>query len=263
MQFRFTSSSSGKTKSDAKEKVKTPNFPTSNNKPPLNPFLSKETKNQIEAISKQAKSIPNIITFSRIASTPILCHFVITQQFDIAIIGCFIAGVSDYLDGYIAKNYNQQTVLGTYLDPLADKILINTIALSLSYVDILPLWSSLLWLGRDVVLVGMSYQMAAVAAKGRGHAVADPARTPLKVMPTLISKVNTTLQFGTIGIGLCVGYMGSIDVINLNMIGLNYDLGIMEGLSYMTGITTIWSALSYVDGKAMAQSGNRNSLRKK
>ena len=221
----------------------------------MDSMFTKQTQNQIQAISAQTQSIPNIITLSRIASTPILCHFVITEQYQLAIGGCFVAGFTDWLDGYIAKTYNQQTVLGTYLDPLADKILINSIALSLSYVDILPLWSSVLWLGRDVLLVGMSYKMNAIAARGRGHNVADPSRTPLKVTPTFLSKVNTVFQFGTIGIGLCLGYMDNINCV-IHVTGLDHTIGLMNGLSFMTGATTVLSGLSYVDGKAMTKSGN-------
>lgn len=229
---------------------------TPNNKNSImDSMFTKQTQNQIQAISTQAQSLPNIITLSRIASTPILCHFVITEQYQLAIGGCFIAGFTDWLDGYIAKTYNQQTVFGTYLDPLADKILINSIAVSLSYVDILPLWSSVLWLGRDVVLVGTAYKMNAIAARGRGHNVADPSRTPLKVTPTFISKVNTVFQFGTIGIGLCLGCMDNIGCA-IHVTGLDHSVDVMNSLSYMTGATTILSGLSYVDGKAMTKSGN-------
>lgn len=215
--------------------------------------LSKETKNQIKAISTQAKSIPNMITIARICSTPILCNLIITERYQLAVAGCFIAGFSDWLDGYIAKNYNQSTVFGTYLDPLADKILINSISFSLSYVDILPWWSSGLWFGRDLLLVGMSYRLAAIAARGRGHAVADPSQTPLKVSPTMISKVNTLFQFGTIGVALSLGAVGEIGY----SLSLGYaTFGLVESLTYVTASTTILSGLSYVDGKSMIKSGN-------
>lgn len=214
---------------------------------------SDETKNQMNAMIVQAQSIPNIITITRILSTPLLCNLIITEKYQLAVAGCFIAGFSDWLDGYIAKNYNQQTVFGTYLDPLADKILINSIAISLSYADILPIWSSALWLGRDVILVGMTYRLAAAAAKGRGHAVADPAKTPLKISPTMISKANTMFQFGTIGVALSLGAIGEVGY------SLNFgyaSFGLVESLSYVTALTTILSGLSYVDGKSMIKSGN-------
>ena len=222
-------------------------------------FLSDETRNQLRAISIQARSIPNIITISRICSTPIICNLIMTEKYNFAMAGCFLAGFSDWLDGYIAKNYNQQTVFGTYLDPLADKILINSIAFSLSYVDILPMWSSVLWLGRDVLLVGMSYRFASLAAQGTGHAVADPERTPLKISPSTISKVNTVFQFGTLGAGLGLAAVGDVGL-SLN-IGLT-TLNVIDGLAFITGGTTVWSGLSYIGGKSMIKSGNSKPEKK-
>ena len=215
--------------------------------------LSKETRDQISAINTQARSIPNIITIARIFSTPFLCHLIITERYQLAVTGCFIAGFSDWIDGYIAKNYNQITVLGTYLDPLADKIFINSIAMSLSYNAILPMWSVALWVGRDVLLIATSFRLAAIAAKGRGHAIVDPSRTPLKVTPTMISKINTLFQFGTLGVALSVGAIGDVGY-DLN---LGYaTIGLVDASTYITATTTILSGLSYIDGKSMIKSGN-------
>ena len=109
---------------------------------------------------------------------------------------------SDWLDGYVAKNYEgQATVLGSYLDPLADKLMINALALSLWHVDILPGPIVGLWLARDIALVSFSYYSVLKATKG-GQAVTDPGRTPLKIRATAISRVNTTLQFMTLCAGL-------------------------------------------------------------
>lgn len=150
---------------------------------------------------QQLKSPPNLITLSRILSTPILSYFIISQHYDWALYGCFAAGVSDVLDGFIAKRYNMSTVLGTYLDPLADKILINVLSVSLWYSDILPTPLILLWLGRDVVLMGATYFMVSNKTKS-DQFVVDPLSTPLKVEPTNISKLNTAFQFLTLGVGL-------------------------------------------------------------
>lgn len=215
--------------------------------------LSKETRDQLRAINTQARSTPNMITIARICSTPFLCNLVISERYQLAVAGCVIAGFSDWLDGYIAKNYNQITVFGTYLDPFADKIFINSIAMSLSYVDILPLWSVALWVGRDIILIGSSFRFAAIAAKDRGHAIMDPFRTPLKIAPTMISKINTLLQFGTIGAALSLGAIGDVGY----TLNLGYTtIGLVDASSYITGTTTILSGLSYIDGKSMIKSGN-------
>jgi len=215
--------------------------------PKTSGIFSRQTTEQITSILEQAKSTPNLITLTRIFSSPLLSYFIITHQYKYAMIGCFLAGISDSLDGYIARKYSEETVLGTYLDPMADKIVINSLALSLSCVEILPIWSAGIWLGKDVIMIGMSYRAAALAARGQDHAIADPSRTPLKVEPTLISKINTVLQFGTLGIGLG---MACFDIPSGSAM---YILG------FGTCGTTIASGLSYIDGKSMTNSGNETT----
>lgn len=77
----------------------------------------------------QLKSIPNIITLARMGSAPILAHWIISGQNDLALIGCFVACVSDVVDGFIARKYNMTTTLGTYLDPLCTCVLIRHVKL--------------------------------------------------------------------------------------------------------------------------------------
>jgi cardiolipin synthase len=139
---------------------------------------------------QQLKSPPNIITTARIVSTPLLSYLIITENYELALYGCFAAGISDVLDGYLAKNYDMATVLGSYLDPLADKFLINVVSLSLWYAGILPTPLICLWLARDVGLMGAAWYLYASSI------------TTIKVEPTSISKVNTALQFLTLYVGL-------------------------------------------------------------
>ena len=243
--------------------------------------LTPATRNQIQAIWTQSQSIPNIITISRILSIPVLCNFIIHEQYYYAMTGCLIAGGSDWLDGYIARNYNQKTTLGTYLDPLADKFFINSIGMSLGYVGFLPFWCTCIWMGRDVLLIGMAYKLASDAAEGRGHNVADPSQTPLEIKASTVSKVNTVLQFGSIFTALGCAYI-STNTGYANSEGLLVDMlqwineplvdiilssdpssskecvdesriqfSRAEGLCYVTCGTTIWSGLGYMNGKAM------------
>lgn len=151
---------------------------------------------------RQLKSPPNLITLSRILCTPLLSYFIITQHYDWALYGCAAAGFSDFLDGFLAKRYNMGTVLGTYLDPLADKILINVLSVSLWYSDILPTPLIVLWMGRDAALMGATVLIVKSQTKSDDHFVVDPVNTPLKVEPTNISKLNTAFQFLTLGVGM-------------------------------------------------------------
>jgi cardiolipin synthase len=219
-------------------------------------FFSSQTRDQIIAIWTQSQNIPNLITIARIASTPVLCHLILTDQFQYALVGCVLAGLSDGLDGYIARKYNQITVLGTYLDPLADKIFINSIAISLGVAEIIPLWCSALWLGRDVLLVGMAYRTAAVASRGKGYNVVDPSRTPLKIEPSMISRVNTVLQFGSIWGGVSMAAFGDISTLGQISLG-TLSFTPIEGICYVASGTTVLSGLGYLDGSAMTKSDNK------
>lgn len=212
-------------------------------------IISRQTEDQIHSILTQAKSTPNIITMMRICSTPALSYFILTQQYTYALTGCILAAISDGLDGYIARNYDGKTVLGTYLDPFADKLVINCLALSLSSVGVLPNWCVGIWMAKDIILFVGAYRAVALSVKGTGHAVLDPAHTTLKIEPTFISKVNTILQFGTIGVGLG---MASLDIPS------NDIVHVLSGISCGT---TVASGLSYLDGKSMTNSGNSMSSR--
>lgn len=206
---------------------------------------------RMQAFSTQLQSIPNIITLTRIVATPYLSYLIITDQYGYALGGCFLAAFSDYMDGYIAKNYNSATVLGTYLDPLADKLIINTLAVSLGYQDILPIWIVSLWLARDVGLMATTYWWVRKNTdRSKGQAVIDPGRTPLQVHPTNISKVNTVLQFFTLFGGIGVGMMD----------GAGQD--ILLGLCYITAGTTIASGVSYLGGSRLKMSTNMKKSEK-
>lgn len=188
----------------------------------------------------QLQSVPNVITVGRIVGAPGLAYLVVTFQYDYALAGCLVAGASDVLDGYIAKHYpNQSTVLGSYLDPLADKVIINVLAVSLCYNGILPMPLVGLWMARDVLLIGKAYRMVR-SATAEGHYVIDPTTTPLQAVPTPISKVNTFLQFLTLSVGL----VSPLVVLPVYL---------LEGLGWMTAGTTIASGWSYVGGASLTQ----------
>jgi hypothetical protein len=77
--------------------------------------------------NKEINTIPNMITISRIVASPLLSIFIANDMKYAALGGCVIFGFTDWLDGYLAKKLNQQTVLGAFLDPMADKILIGAV----------------------------------------------------------------------------------------------------------------------------------------
>jgi phosphatidylglycerophosphate synthase len=168
------------------------------------------TDSQAQALKQQMRTTANQITMTRIAATPLLGYWIITDNNVWALAGCFLAGFSDWADGYIAKHYDQRTVLGTYLDPFADKVCIATLSIALAYKEILPPEVVAIWFTRDALLLGCSYYVVSKMTKD-GEAVMDPSKTSLQAEPTTISKFNTALQFFTIGCGLSLPIFGLPD----------------------------------------------------
>ncbi len=84
-------------------------------------------------------NVPNILTMSRIAATPFLGYLVCVHSFDAASCLLVCAGLTDWLDGFIAKRYNQVTVLGSFLDPVADKLLVSCLMVCECAAGLLPL----------------------------------------------------------------------------------------------------------------------------
>eukprot|EP00241_Pyramimonas_parkeae_P023244 CAMPEP_0114277862 /NCGR_PEP_ID=MMETSP0059-20121206/1024_1 /TAXON_ID=36894 /ORGANISM="Pyramimonas parkeae, Strain CCMP726" /LENGTH=263 /DNA_ID=CAMNT_0001398011 /DNA_START=69 /DNA_END=857 /DNA_ORIENTATION=+ len=97
-------------------------------------------------------NVANGISLGRLLSGPVIYHWIVTGQLECAILGLAAAGVSDWADGYVAKGYDFQSVLGSYLDPLADKALIVAVSLAIAKAGLLPAWVIATFVGRDVIL---------------------------------------------------------------------------------------------------------------
>ena len=132
-------------------------------------------------------NLPNFITIGRILLVPITVWLIISGEFSFAFIAFVAAGVSDAVDGFIAKRFNQRSELGSYLDPIADKALLVSIYVSLGLLKFLPAWLVILVVTRDVLIVG-AVVLAWVVNK------------PMPVAPSMASKVNTAGQIILAGV---------------------------------------------------------------
>lgn len=126
-------------------------------------------------------SVPNLLTIARILMVPLLIWLIISGNFRLAFAIFVAAGVTDAVDGFIAKNYDSVTELGAYLDPLADKLLLVSIYVTLGLQGVLPDWLVILVVSRDVMVVG-AVILSWVVDK------------PVRMHPLLLSKANTTAQ---------------------------------------------------------------------
>jgi len=126
-------------------------------------------------------NIPNLLTLLRIVLVPVVVWAISQGQMGIALAAFVFAGVTDAVDGYIAKHFDQQTELGAYLDPLADKTLIVSIYVSLAIFGFIPPWVAILVVSRDIMIVG-AVLLSTLVDK------------PLTIQPLLVSKANTAAQ---------------------------------------------------------------------
>ena len=102
---------------------------------------------------KRILSIPNVISFLRLATVPVFIWLFVADHTNAAVVLYAIGAWTDFLDGYLARRLNAVTDLGKLLDPLADRIFIIALAVALVWTDALPLWLALAIVGRDLLLV--------------------------------------------------------------------------------------------------------------
>jgi cardiolipin synthase (CMP-forming) len=133
-------------------------------------------------------SIPNLITLARILLVPVVVWAIVSDAMQIAFLLFLAAGLSDAIDGFLAKRFGMATELGAYLDPLADKAMIVSIYIALGIADALPRWLVILVVSRDIMIVS-AIMLSWLIDK------------PVKLKPLTVSKLNTVAQ---IILALCV-----------------------------------------------------------
>lgn len=127
------------------------------------------------------RSLPNLISLGRLVLVPAIIALIATERWKEACIVFIIAGISDAVDGWIAKTFDLRTELGAYLDPVADKTLIVSIYVALAVGAVLPATLAIIVVARDMMIIG-AFMISLIMRK------------PVKVKPLLISKLNTAAQ---------------------------------------------------------------------
>jgi len=150
-----------------------------------------------------------------------------------------VSGMTDFIDGWIARKWNLQTVVGSVIDPMADKMLMTVLTVCLCIQDLLPVPLAVVILGRDVLL-GFSaiyYRWISLPPPKTMVRYWDFSIPSAEVHPTQISKINTALQL--VLLGVCTAHP---------LLGTEFDTVIM-GFQYLVAATTVWSGFSYVFSK--------------
>ncbi|MCJ1375501.1 hypothetical protein MMC20_006738 [Loxospora ochrophaea] len=167
---------------------------TNHPKPPLTTRLLSLPRENIY-------TVPNLLTFSRLLCAPLIGWLVLHDLHGWAV-GLFAyAGATDLVDGWIARKWQLQTVVGTVIDPMADKTLMTVLTVSLAYQGSMPVWLAAVILSRDVLLgfAAIYYRYISLPPPKTFARYWDFSLPSAEVHPTGISKVNTALQLALIG----------------------------------------------------------------
>lgn len=166
-------------------------------------------------------SIPNVITLGRIILVPVIFWLLIIGNTKAAFLAFVCAGVSDAIDGFLAKRFKLQTELGSYLDPMADKLLITSVYIALGVALKLPSWLVIAVVSRDILIV-VGVLLAWVIGK------------PVRMHPLSVSKANTAAQIALAALVLADE-------------GFQLGLGqVREALVWITGTLTVLSLAFYL-----------------
>ncbi|MBZ9741286.1 MULTISPECIES: CDP-alcohol phosphatidyltransferase family protein [unclassified Mesorhizobium] len=166
-------------------------------------------------------TIPNLITVLRLVLVPAIVLAMLQARWDWAFAGFVIAGISDAVDGFIARRFNQQSTLGAYLDPMADKLLLVSVFVVMGFIGQLPLWLVVTMVSRDALIV-----CAVLLSTVMAH--------PVEMKPLFVSKANTAIQ-----IVLAAVVLGEL------AFAVHLD-PLRPALILLSGVLTVASAAAYL-----------------
>jgi cardiolipin synthase len=165
-------------------------------------------------------SIPNILTIIRMLLTPLFVILLLRDMFPMALLVFAAAGISDGLDGFIARYFNQRTALGAYLDPMADKLLLVSSFVALAVLNVIPAWVAVVVITRDVIIV-------------LGIATLTLTEKKYEVRPSSVSKCTTTAQIITVMLFLFDPTRVKLAVLHGPLLWITAILTILSGLHYI------------------------------
>jgi cardiolipin synthase len=174
-------------------------------------------------------TIPNLLSLFRMGLIPLFVIMVMNGSAGRALLVFVVAGVTDALDGFIARFWHQQSPLGAYLDPIADKLLLTTAYVmlsipSLNHGALIPPWVTILVIARDVLMVSVALVL---------YLAAGVKRFP----PSVLSKVNTILQVAAVALVLVSGAFPDLRSIEL---AADTALYLVAGLTVASGLHYIY-----------------------
>lgn len=229
--------------------LQTPPLPQPENRyphPSLSPSLPPSPETNLTPASPPHRrreniyTLPNLLTASRLVAAPFIGYAILHNHHALALSLFAYAGLTDALDGWIARRYHLGTVLGTIIDPLADKTLMTILTVTLAAQDSLPLWLAALILGRDAALgaAAVYYRWISLPPPKTWGRYWDFSLPSAEVHPTTISKYNTFLQLGLMGATMVAPVVPAVEMAGVLGVG-----------QWVVAGTTVWSGASYVYSK--------------
>lgn len=173
------------------------------------------------SFARAARQLPNFITAARIVVTPFIAVSILGGGHRNALILLVIAGITDGLDGYLARRFQWFSRLGAYLDPVADKLLLAVVYICLGVSGLAPLWLVAVIFARDVLILAFGGTMMAMGGRR-------------ELRPSVWGKISTTFQIVT-GVALIAGR--AYPALALDRASL--------WLIPVTAAATLWSGLHY------------------
>ena len=168
-------------------------------------------------------NVPNFLTILRIVAIPIFLILLTDGRTGAALAVFLFAGVTDSLDGAIARLTNSRTTLGAYMDPLADKMLILSAFVVLAFMEVIPRWLTVVVISRDVIILTGYLMLFFLTEK------------MMEIRPSVVSKLATFLHLLTLSSVLCMLYRPEI-----------IGEGGLRALYFVTGILTAVSGIHYI-----------------
>jgi cardiolipin synthase len=182
-------------------------------------------------------TLPNLVTLLRFLLTPFVALSILHGSYTRAIVLCFIAGLTDVIDGLLARRLGESTEGGAYLDPIADKILLSVIYLSLGLAHAIPWWMVALVFGRDILILGMAiYGLAFTAIR--------------KFPPSVWGKLSTFFQISAALMVMCAraGFWAPEQL----------ALWLMVTATLWSGVHYAWRGITLLRSSTKGSAGSRS-----
>lgn len=130
-------------------------------------------------VSSAILTVPNVLSLLRLLSLPLVYHYLTTDRLGLGLLIGFIFGATDWVDGYVARRFDQVTRLGQLLDPISDRVFIVVVGLAMVVAELVPLWAVLVVIARDAVIL-----LGGVLLVGRG------------IRPPAVTRIGKAATFG-------------------------------------------------------------------